>query len=245
MYNIDSNRKQVRIMTLYGGIQFKDTGIAANLRTMHLDSELMGIINDNINGFDKIGYQRKEAVVSSFSSIIGVHALSISKDDTVGRLDMTQNPLDLALSEKGYFQVEGPEGVKAVRDGRFKLDVDGNLLTLDGSRVLANTGMPIVFPFAPRKLEDIKVNKNGDIRVFNDKTYKLEYVATLSVVTDKGLAVVEPGVIQGYNEASNINFNSEVLELVGIRRNFEANRKMFILQNSNLRKAIQELGSAS
>lgn len=245
MYNIDSNRKQVRIMTLYGGIQFKDTGIAANLRTMHLDSELMGIINDNINGFDKIGYQRKEAVVSSFSSIIGVHALSISKDDTVGRLDMTQNPLDLALSEKGYFQVEGPEGVKAVRDGRFKLDVDGNLLTLDGSRVLANNGMPIVFPFAPRKLEDIKVNKNGDIRVFNDKTYKLEYVATLSVVTDKGLAVVEPGVIQGYNEASNINFNSEVLELVGIRRNFEANRKMFILQNSNLRKAIQELGSAS
>ncbi|MBQ2871138.1 hypothetical protein IJE86_05505 [bacterium] len=232
-------------MTLYGGIQFKDTGIAANLRTMHLDSELMGIINDNINGFDKIGYQRKEAVVSSFSSIIGVHALSISKDDTVGRLDMTQNPLDLALSEKGYFQVEGPEGVKAVRDGRFKLDVDGNLLTLDGSRVLANNGMPIVFPFAPRKLEDIKVNKNGDIRVFNDKTYKLEYVATLSVVTDKGLAVVEPGVIQGYNEASNINFNSEVLELVGIRRNFEANRKMFILQNSNLRKAIQELGSAS
>lgn len=232
-------------MTLYGGIQFKDTGIAANLRTMHLDSELMGIINDNVNGFDKIGYQRKEAVVSSFSSIIGVHGLSISKDDTVGRLDMTQNPLDLALSEKGYFQVEGAEGVKAVRDGRFRLDVDGNLLTLDGSRVLANNGMPIIFPFSPRQLEDIKVNKNGDISVFNEKTNKLEYVATLSVVTDKGLAVVEPGVIQGFNEASNVNFNSEVLELVGIRRNFEANRKMFILQNSNLRKAIQELGSAS
>lgn len=231
-------------MTLYGGIQFKDTGIAANLRTMHLDTELIGIINDNINGFDKIGFQRKEPVVSSFSSIIGVHGLSTSVDDTVGRLDMTQNPLDIALSEKGYFQVEGPEGVKSVRDGRFRLDVDGNLLTLDNSKVLANNGMPIVLPFAPRTLEDIKINKNGDIRVFNPKSNKLEYVATLAVVTDKGLAVMEPGVIQGYNEASNVNFNAEVLEMVGIRRNFEANRKMFTIQNSNLRKAIQELGQA-
>ena len=104
--------------------------------------------------------------------------------------------------------------------------------------------MPIVFPFSPRTLEDIKINKNGDISVFNPKSNKLEYVATLAVVTDKGLAVMEPGVLQGYNEASNVNFNSEVLELVGIRRNFEANRKMFIIQNSNLRKAIQELGQA-
>lgn len=232
-------------MTLYGGIQFKDTGIAANLRTMHLDSEIMGIINDNVNGFDKIGYQRKEAVISSFSSIIGVHGLSISKDDTVGRLDYSQNPLDIALSNKGYFQVEGSEGVKAVRDGRFKLDVDGNLLTLDNAKVLSNSGMPIVFPFSPRKLEDIKINKNGDIKVFNEKTNKMEYVATLAVVSDKGLAVMEPGVVQGFNEASNINFNSEVMELVGLRRNFEANRKAFIMQNSNLRKAIQELGSSS
>lgn len=232
-------------MTLYGGIQFKDTGIAANLRTMHLDTEILGIINENINGFDKIGYQRKEAVVSSFSSIIGVHGLSVSKDDAVGRLDYSKNPLDIALSEKGYFQVEGPEGVKAVRDGRFKLDVEGNLLTLDNAKVLSNSGMPIVFPFSPRKLEDIKINKNGDISVFNEKTNKLEYVATLSVVTDKGLAVIEPGVVQGFNEASNMNFNSEVMELVGLRRNFEANRKMFVMQNSNLRKAIQELGTSS
>lgn len=231
-------------MTLYGGIQFKDTGIAANLRTMHLDTELIGIINDNINGFDKIGFQRKEPVVSSFSSIIGVHGLSTSVDNTVGRLDMTQNPLDIALSEKGYFQIEGAEGVKSVRDGRFKLDVNGNLLTLDNSKVLANNGMPIVFPFSPRQLEDIKINKNGDISVFNIKTNKLEYVATLSVVTDEGIAVREPGVIQGYNEASNVNFNAEVLEMVGIRRNFEANRKMFTIQNNNLRKAIQELGQA-
>ena len=232
-------------MTLYGGIQFKDTGISANLRTMHLQTELMGIINENINGFDKVGYQRQEPVVSSFSSIIGVHALSVSKDDTVGRLDYTKNPLDISLGEKGYFQIETSEGVKNTRDGRFMLDKDGNLLSLDGSKVLSNNGLPVVLPFAPRKLEDIVINKNGDIRVFNEKTNKLEYVSTLSVVSDKGLAVLNPMVMQGYNEASNVRMQSEVLELVGIRRNFEANRKMFITQNSNLRKAIQELGSAS
>ncbi len=230
-------------MTLYGGIQFKDTGISANLRAMHIDTELFGIANDNINGFDKIGYQRKEPVLSSFSSIIGVHGLSVSKDDSVGRLDYSRNPLDLSLSEKGYFQVEGAEGVKNTRDGRFKLDVMGNLLSQEDGKVLANNGMPIVLPFAPRQLEDIKINNKGEMRVFNPKSNKLEYVATLSVVTDKGLAVMDPGVAQGFNEASNVNMNSEVLSLVGVRRNFEANRKMFVLQNSNLKKAIQDLSS--
>ena len=69
-------------------------------------------------------------------------------------------------------------------------------------------------------------------------------VATLSVVTDKGLAVLEPNVKQGYNEYSNVSMNTEILQIIPIKRNFEANRQMFIMQNNNLSKAISQLGNS-
>ena len=53
---------------------------------MHLQSEMLGIINGNITGFDKVGFQRKDVVVSSFAEYIGAHALSTAVDDEVGRI---------------------------------------------------------------------------------------------------------------------------------------------------------------
>lgn len=231
-------------MKLRGGINFFENGLTTNVRAMHLQSEMLGIINGNIIGFDKVGFQRKDVVVSSFAEYIGAHALSTAVDDEVGRIATTQNPLDLALGAKGYFQYSGVDGVKLTRDGRFKLDKDGYLLTLENANVLANDGTKIRFPVIPEKLEDIKVTRNGEIQVLNQETGHLDHVATLSVVTDKGLAVLEPNVKQGYNEYSNVSMNTEILQIIPIKRNFEANRQMFIMQNNNLSKAISQLGNS-
>ena len=95
----------------------------------------------------------------------------------------------------------------------------------------------------PEKLEDVKVYTNGDIRVFNKATNRLEYVATLSVVTNEGVAVLDPNIKQGFNEYSNVSLNSEILQIIPVKRNFEANRQLFILQNNNLSRAIQSLSS--
>ncbi len=232
-------------MKLRGGIDFFENGLTTNVRAMHLQTEILGILNANINGFDKVGYQRKDPVVSSFAEYIGTHALSTAVSDEVGRIASTNNPLDLAIGGKGYFQYSGPDGTKLTRDGRFKIDRDGFLLTGENFNVLSNNGMPVKLPFAPEKLEDVKINRNGDLSVLNKKTGKLEYVATLAVVTDQGVAVLEPNVKQGYNEYSNVSMNTEVLEIIPVKRNFEANRQMFIMQNNNLSKAISELGRTS
>ena len=123
-------------LRLNGGIQYMTSGITASIRAMHLDSELIGITNENIGGFDKVGYQRKEAVVSSFAEYLGVHALSTTRDDKVGRIAVSENPLDIALANKGYFQTENENGVKLTRDGRFKIAKDGTLVTLENAKVL-------------------------------------------------------------------------------------------------------------
>lgn len=57
-------------MRINGGIFYNENGLTTSIRAMHLDSELIGISNENIGGFDKVGYQRKEAVVSSFAEFL-------------------------------------------------------------------------------------------------------------------------------------------------------------------------------
>lgn len=230
-------------MKLRDEINFFENGLTTSIRAMHLQTEMLGIINENYNSFDKVGYQRKDPVVSSFAEYIGTHALSTAVDDSIGRIGHSNNPLDIAIGNKGYFQYQSPDGIKMTRDGRFKLDKDGNLLTLENAHVLANDGTPIKLPVVPEKIEDVKVYTNGDVKVFNKATNKLEYAGTLSVVTNQGVAVLDPNIKQGYNEYSNVSLNSEILQIIPVKRNFEANRQLFVMQNNNLSKAIQSLSS--
>ena len=231
-------------MKLYGGINLIENGVTNSLRAMHLQTEILGIANKNVIGFDKIGYQRQDPVVSSFCEYLGVHGLSSTIDDKIGRISVSENPLDLAIAEKGYFQILTPNGIKLSRDGRFRYDKEGNFQSLDGSKVLSNAGVPIKLPFIPESVDGVKVDKNGNLSVFNKKTGKLEYVATVGVVSSTGVAVLEPNIKQGFNEYSNVSLAQEFLEMLPIKRNFEANRELFIIQNSNLTKVLSELGKA-
>ena len=226
-----------------GGVHFTERGIIQNIRAMRMQTALMAITNENVVGFDKIGYQRKIPVVSSFAEFIGENAISTTTDDTVGRLGLTENPLDVALAEKGYFQVLTKEGVKLTRDGRFKMNKNGEILSLDGDKILTNMGTPLVLPFVPEKLEDISIDLNGVVRVLNNKTRKFETAGTLSVVSQDGVAVLSPNVRQGYNEYSNVSLQTEFMQAMMYPRTFEANRQLYQIQNSNLQRVISSLGS--
>ena len=232
-------------MLIRGGINYVDSGMTASLMAMHLQSEIIAINNENITGFDKIGYQRQDPVVSSFTEFIGVHGLSKATDDQVGRIAFSDNPLDCAIAVKGYFQTMDKDGIKITRDGRFKLDNQGNLLTLQDAQVLSNAGMPIQLPFVPEKLEDIEINPKGEIRVFNHKTLKQEFAGTIGVVDSEGRLVARPDIKQKFNEYSNVSLQNEFLTMMPTIRNFEANRQLFLIQNQNLQKVINQLGSAS
>ena len=232
-------------MRINGGIFYNENGLTTSIRAMHLDSELIGISNENIGGFDKVGYQRKEAVVSSFAEFLGVHALSTTKDDKVGRIAVSDNPLDIALANKGYFQTESENGIKLTRDGRFKIGKDGSLLTLEDAHVLSSAGTPIQLPFVPQDLKQIKIDKSGKISLFNPDTNKLMNVGQIGVVDTNGILVMDPNVKQGYNEFSNVSLQQEFITMMPIMKNFDAHRQMFMLQNANLGKAISQLSSAS
>ena len=232
-------------MQINGGVRFCQQGMKASIRAMHVQSEVLGIINENVAGFDKVGFQRREPVVSSFTEYIGIHGLSSTIDDQPGRIMVSQNPLDISMANKGYFQIQTPEGVKLTRDGRFKLDKFGNLLNLEDNPVLSNAGMPIKLPVVPRNPSDVVINTKGKISVYDKNTNELVDAGFLGVVDSNGLAVLNPDIKQGYNEYSNVSLQNEFLSVKPVVRNFEANRQIFIMESNNLQKVIQQLGSAS
>ena len=232
-------------MQINGGVRFCEQGIKASIRAMHVQSEVLGMINENVAGFDKVGYQRREPVVSSFTEYIGVHGLSTTIDDQPGRIMVSKNPLDISMANKGYFQIQTPEGVKLTRDGRFKLDKLGNLLDLEDNAVLSDAGMPIRLPVVPDNPAEVIVNSKGKISVYNKADGGLIDAGYLGIVDSNGLAVLNPDVKQGYNEHSNVILQNEFLAVKPVVRNFEANRQIFRMHSSNLQKVISQLGSSS
>lgn len=231
-------------MQINGGIRYCEQGMKSSIRAMHLQSEIIGIINENVAGFDKVGFQRREPVVSSFTEYLGVHGLSKTIDDQVGRIMVSANPLDITMANKGYFQIQSPEGVKLTRDGRFKLDQFGNLLSLEDFPVLSDAGIPIKLPVVPGNASEVVVNSKGKISVYDKNSNEMLEAGYLGIVDSNGLAVLNPDVKQGYNEYSNVLIQNEFLAIKPVVRNFEANRQIFMMESSKLQKVIQQLGSA-
>ena len=227
---------------LAGAINFEGGGMAQSINAMQLEMGITSIFSENIVGFDKVGYQKKEAVISSFAEYLGVNALSSVTDDQVGRLMMTERPLDVALSEKGYFQVLNSNGnIELTRDGRFKLSKDGELLTQENQKVLSANGNPIVLPVVPDTIDKIKIGLDGKIGVFDNEKRGLIPSGTIGVVSADGSLVSSDCVRQGFLEYSNVSLEKEYIEMANYKRNFEINARMFRLQNSKLSNAIQTL----
>ena len=72
----------------------------------------------------------------------------------------------------------------------------------------------------------------------------MEYVDTIGVVSSDGGVVLEPNMKQSCLEYSNVTMAQEFMEMVPLRRNFDANRQLFMLQNNALSKAIQQIGGS-
>ena len=231
-------------MTIYGGIHFNGDGTSATVSAMNLIQQVVNLHQDNVVGYNKIGYQKKIPVISSFAEYIGAHAVSVNKDEEIGKIQLTSNPLDFALGCKGYFQIQTASGIELTRDGRFKLDKDGFLLNLEDNKVLSKEGVPIQFKQIPENIKDITIRKDGTLQFKDSQNLKIHTVGTLSVVSSEGSQVEEVNVKQGYTEHSNVTIYEEVYDIMPLRRALSVNTDLFKIQNEALSKVLQELGRA-
>ena len=112
-------------------------------------SQTLDVIGNNIANANTVGMKdsRTEfsdmvasaigAGGSSTTSGIGVSVATVAQQFTQGTISVTGNNLDLAINGGGFFQVTQPDGTLAYsRDGEFKLDKNGDLITDTGANVM-------------------------------------------------------------------------------------------------------------
>jgi flagellar hook protein FlgE len=92
---------------------------------------------------------------------LGVTVAEIAPDFTQGTIQVSANPLDLAIQGDGFFMVQGPSGggqVFYTRNGQFKTNAINELVSITGDRVLGygvndefvidtNQVVPLTIPF--------------------------------------------------------------------------------------------------
>src|SRR5574343_908812 len=68
---------------------------------------------------------------------LGVRPVATSRTYTQGALQQSDNALDIAITGDGFFQIQRPDGSTAYsRDGAFKLDSTGQIVTNNGETLL-------------------------------------------------------------------------------------------------------------
>jgi len=171
---------------------------------------------------------------------------------SIGDIQRTSNPLDVALKQKDAFFVVDANGEKLTRAGNFNLDENGFLVTKEGFKVLDIQNNPIQIPLNAKK---ITIDKNANIYVDGNliatmKIVKIDNLKTLQKIGntlykfDQNRAKIDTTntTLQGFLEKSNINPVVEMTDLIDTNRLVESYQKVMNTFMDDLNKdAIEKL----
>ncbi len=171
-------------------------------------------------------------------------------DYTQGALLDTGNAMDFAIQGNAMFKVKTPDGDFYTRDGRFIRDVNNNLVTVDGFKVLDKAGQEIKLPEGEISVaQDGTISVNGTVAtqfgfgVFdNPKTELTHAFGNFFSGPAASTSTEVPQVMQGYVEGSNANPSQLMTQLVEVARSYEAAQKLVQNQDELLGKTIASLG---
>lgn len=98
-------------------------------------------------GYRDIDLPNKEWAPADFYRSYGSQNAQVKVDGSYtshqqGTLQPTNNPLDLGIHGKGFFEVLTPNGVRYTRKGTFSISNNGQLVTSDGFPVLTKLDIP-------------------------------------------------------------------------------------------------------
>ncbi len=227
------------------------TGMAS--QKLMIDTISNNLSNVNTAGFKKQRVQFQDLYYESIPTGIDSTASVGSGSKTVatqrcfqqGNLQATDDPLNVAIEGQGFFAVQTAKGVAYTRDGSFRLDGQGGLVTPAGYPVISSD----VSLSIPQGVTDIEILENGKVIGKADGQMQefgalmlttfgnpagLEAIGGnlyLSTLSSGGGTQLAPGnggigVLRGgYLETSNVDIISEMVNLIVAQRAFELNSK--------------------
>ncbi|MDR0759819.1 MAG: flagellar basal-body rod protein FlgG [Treponema sp.] len=177
----------------------------------------------------------------------GVKLAATQRMFSQGALQNTENVYDMAIQGEGFFRIQMYDGTYAyTRDGAFKVDSDGRLVTSNGYWVLPDIIMPENFlPQTIAVTKDGRVsvkipNTDDPVDVGRIELYRFPNPVGLTAVGENLFKVTNasgdpiagrPGyegmgqVIHKFLEMSNVSVVREMVDLIVAQRAYEFNSR--------------------
>ncbi|MDB5999941.1 MAG: flgG, partial [Rhizobacter sp.] len=176
---------------------------------------------------------------------LGVRAVATSRTFTQGSLNLSSNPLDMAINGNGFFQIQMPDGTTGyTRDGSFKVDSQGQMVTSSGYVLQPGITVPpntltvsvsadgtvqatVSGQAAPQPLGQIQLANFVNPAGLDSKGENL-YLETAASGTPTAGTANENGlgaIKQGFLETSNVNVVEELVGMIQTQRAYELNSK--------------------
>ncbi len=227
----------------------------------------MDVIANNLANVSTPGFKREAAKFEEYvtrvrpaedqkgaQSVSFVKDAGVLRDSSQGNLEKTGATYDVALTSRGYFQVQTPAGMRYTRDGHFSLDANGNLVTSEGYQVQGDGGAITIAPTDG----DINIASDGTLSsVVNGVGNALGKIKVVDFANDDALtkqganlystsqAPSAPTLVnmrQGSLESSNVQPVIEISKMIEVMRAYEATATLSKSEEDLKRQAIQQLG---
>lgn len=189
----------------------------------------------------------------------GVRVAGTRRVFTEGAFRVTENPFDVAIAGRGFFQIQLPDGSTGyTRDGALNLDETGQLVTSDGFPL--TDGIVI-----PQQATAINISEEGIVSVVQQPGNQMVQVGQIQLadfVNPSGLAAIgkntfveseasgppvpgNPGenqmgtLHQTFLENSNVSVAEELVNLITAQRAYEVNSRVVRTGDEMIQTAVQ------
>jgi flagellar basal-body rod protein FlgG len=189
---------------------------------------------------------------------LGVRTVATSRSFSQGNLQQSGNSFDVAIQGNGFFQVTMPDGTtNYTRDGSFKIDSQGRLVTSNGLPIANGVTVP-----ANAKL--VTIGADGVVTANIPGNVTPQPIGTIALASFVNPAGLDPrgqnlfaespasgqpntgtpganglgSLAQGFIETSNVNVVQELVTMIQTQRAYEMNSKA--IQTSD--QMLQKLG---
>lgn len=216
----------------------------------------MRIVANNIANSATTGYRQEGLVFSEYvqsaahqPSISMTRAQVRNTSMAPGAITQTAGSFDFAIEGDGFFLIETPAGERLTRAGNFAPSANGDLVTMNGHRVLDAGGAPVFVPPGT----DISVASDGTVSADGQPLGQIGLVRPTDPLdmsredgvlfrTNGGVEPAENGrLLQGFLEGSNVNPILQVSRMIEIQRAYEMGQSFLETEDQRIRNAVKSL----
>jgi flagellar basal-body rod protein FlgG len=222
-------------------------------------AEFQDLLYDNLRRVGSNSAQSGTIVPTGVQVGLGVRTAATYRNHIQGSIKITDNPLDVAIQGKGFYQIEMPDGtIGYTRAGTFQLSRDGEIVTVDGYRVLPGITVP-------QDAESISINKDGEVQVTIPGQTDPQLIGRFELanfINPNGLEAVGDNlyfqtpasgdpivgnagqdnfgtIMQGFLENSNVDPVTEISTLITAQRAYEMNAKIITAADEMMKSLNQ------